>query len=72
MAQLCSFRNTKKSPELLLIKAWVAFQNSRIHIINEVLAVIDSNHSLENMRPALKGELEFFKGLLAYYSGNGN
>ena len=65
------FEIQKERPELLLIKAWVAFQNSRIDIIIEVLAVIDSNHSLENVSPAIIGEIEFFKGLLEYYSGNG-
>lgn len=59
----------KSSVSIQATKAWVYYQQTRIETMAEVIEFINSNLNISSENEELQGELDFFKGVIAYFSG---
>jgi LuxR family maltose regulon positive regulatory protein len=59
-----------KSPEALLLNAWIAYGSLRIDLIPPIIEKIDSLLAVEEATPEISAPLDFFKGNLSYWTGD--
>lgn len=57
------------SPEILIIKGWIAYGSLQLHELSEITSVLETLFSSKKSNELLKLELDFFKGNLHYWMG---
>ncbi len=61
----------ENNPVIHLTKAWICFQQTRIHKVLELIDAFSEEFEVSELNKSLQGELYFFIGMLRYFSGEG-